>query len=89
MIWVLLVLLMSNAVQDASACDARFDKTGDRVVDASDWEQMTQGERTAYARTCVESLNMDPDAGLADGSTRVQRYLEGLKMVYGREKPHE
>jgi len=64
--------------------DAKFDKTGDGWVDATDWKRMTPKERAAYARACVQALGQDPDARLGDGKTRADEYLEGLKSVYGQ-----
>lgn len=62
--------------------DARFDKTGDRLVDASDWGLMTESERAAYARASVQGLGEDPDVVLMDGRSRAESYLAGLRTVY-------
>jgi len=68
----------------APTADARFDKTGDGWVDAADWGRLTLAERRAYARACLLELGLDPDAGVGEGKTRLDRYLEGLESVYGR-----
>jgi hypothetical protein len=62
--------------------DARFDKTGDRLVDASDWGLMAESERAAYARASVQALGEDPDVVLMDGRSRAENYLAGLRAVY-------
>ena len=61
--------------------DVRFDKTGDGLVDASDWKQMSETEKEAYARESLEALGEDPDLPLT-GKDRTQQYLEGLRSVY-------
>ncbi len=68
----------------ATSADARFDKTGDGMVDAADWGRMTGKERREYARESLRELGLDPDAGVGEGKTRADRYLEGLNSVYGR-----
>ncbi len=62
--------------------DVRFDKTGDGIVDASDWSKMTADEQQLYARESVKSLGEDPDVLLLQGKSRAQQYLEGLRSVY-------
>jgi hypothetical protein len=63
--------------------DARFDKTGDGLVDAADWARMTEAERRAYARASLQALGENPDAPVGKGKqTRLDLYLEGLRAVY-------
>jgi len=62
--------------------DARFDRTGDGIVDASDWALMKQADRAAYARASVEALGENPDVRLPGGKSRAEIYLDGLKSVY-------
>ncbi|RMH60876.1 MAG: hypothetical protein D6678_04800 [Zetaproteobacteria bacterium] len=62
--------------------DVRFDKTGDGLVDASDWGRMDSSERMEYVRALLQASGSDPDARLPDGLTRAQKYLEGLRAVY-------
>jgi hypothetical protein len=63
--------------------DARFDKTGDGLVDAADWARMTEAERRAYARASLQALGEDPDAPVGNGKqTRLDLYLDGLRAVY-------
>jgi len=62
--------------------DVRFDKTGDGIVDASDWGKMTVAEQEAYARESLKALGEDPDVLLLQGKSRAQKYLEGLRSVY-------
>ena len=62
--------------------DMRFDKTGDGIVDASDWGQMTVDEQESYARESLKALGEDPDVLLLEGKSRMQKYLEGLRSVY-------
>jgi len=68
--------------QDAATVDARFDKTGDGIVDAADWSGMKQDERLAYARASVEALGENPDVQLPGGKSRAEIYLDGLRQVY-------
>lgn len=63
--------------------DARFDKTGDGLVDAADWARMTEQEKRAYARASLQALGEDPDAPVGNGKqTRLDLYLDGLRAVY-------
>jgi len=62
--------------------DTRFDKTGDGIVDASDWSKMTIDEQQAYAYESLKALGEDPDVLLLEGKSRAQKYLEGLRSVY-------
>lgn len=77
-------LLLSPALfaDDGLSVDARFDKTGDRLVDASDWPKMTADEKRAYAGESLRALGEDPDIVLPEGRTRADHYLDGLKAVY-------
>lgn len=77
-------LSTSLAAEEPESVDARFDKTGDKLVDAADWKKMSEDEKAAYARESVISLGEDPDALLDGGKTRAQQYLQGLRDVYGR-----
>jgi len=81
---VLVILLVTGMAwsQDEVSVDASFDKTGDGMVDATDWKEMTEAEKTAYATASIRELGEDPDAKLDDGSTRAQQFLRGLKSVY-------
>ena len=78
------VLLAGPALADdvPSSVDARFDKTGDGLVDASDWRQMSEEEKRGYARASITALGEDPDVQLEQGKTRADRYLDGLRSVY-------
>jgi hypothetical protein len=67
----------------AQTADAEFDKTGDGFVDAADWKEMNDVEKTEYARRALEELGLEPDDGTGDGKTRLDAYLEGLRSVYG------
>jgi len=62
--------------------DAKFDLTGDGIVDAADWARMTEDARRAYADASVRVLGEYPDARLEGEITRGQRYLRGLRAVY-------
>ena len=66
----------------AVSVDARFDKTGDGIVDAADWSGMKEDERLAYARASVEALGESPDVQLPGGKSRAEIYLDGLRRVY-------
>jgi len=81
---LLSIMLLPAAVVagDVLSVDARFDRTGDGIVDASDWELMAAQERMAYARASVEALGEDPDSSLPGGISRAESYLEGLNRVY-------
>jgi len=66
----------------AMTVDVRFDKTGDGIVDASDWGKMTADEQQSYARESLKALGENPDVLLLEGKSRQQKYLEGLRSVY-------
>jgi len=67
---------------DNLSVDVRYDKTGDGIVDASDWKLMAVEEKLSYARESVRALGENPDAQIPGGKSRSQLYLEGLKSVY-------
>ncbi len=75
-------LPLAAIADDAVSVDARFDKTGDKLVDASDWGLMEASEQAAYARASVQALGEDPDVILMDGKSRAESYLAGLRAVY-------
>ena len=77
-----LLLAAPALADDAPSVDARFDKTGDGLVDASDWRQMSEEEKREYARASITALGEDPDVQLEQGKTRADRYLDGLRSVY-------
>jgi len=62
--------------------DAKFDLTGDGIVDASDWARMSDDAKQTYANESVQALGQDPHAILEGRQTRGARYLQGLKSVY-------
>jgi len=62
--------------------DAKFDLTGDGIVDASDWAKMSDDAKQTYANESVQALGQDPHAVLDGHQTRGARYLEGLRSVY-------
>ena len=64
--------------------DAKYDRTGDGLVDAEDWARLSADEKTAYARQSLLELGLAPDAAVGNGRTRLQDYLDGLRSVYGR-----
>jgi len=67
---------------DNLSVDSRFDRTGDGIVDASDWAMLSEEERKAYARASVEALGEDPDVQIPGGKSRAELYLEGLRSAY-------
>ncbi len=73
-----LLLLAAGGVD----VDRNFDRTGDGLVDASDWRIMDEQTRRAYARAFLQAIGENPDAPLPDGGTRLDRYLQGLSVVY-------
>ena len=77
-----LVLPPVAMADDGLSVDARFDKTGNKLVNATDWGLMSELERTAYARASVQVLGEDPDVVLVDGRSRAESYLAGLRAVY-------
>jgi len=83
-IFMAVVLLFAAPLyaEDQSA-DVKFDKTGDGLVDAEDWKQMRDEEKQNYASDSLRELGLDPEAGVGEGKTRADRYLEGLQSVYG------
>ncbi len=62
--------------------DAKFDLTGDGIVDASDWAKMSEDAKQTYANESVQALGQDPQAILQGRQTRGARYLLGLRAVY-------
>ncbi len=81
-IFIALFFAAPGHAENLSA-EARFDKTGDGLVNAEDWKQMRDDEKRIYARDSLRELGLDPEAGIGKGKTRVDRYLEGLRSVYG------
>ena len=82
---LLMLLLLTPAIAGADgglSVDASFDRTGDGIVDASDWAKMCEEEKRAYADASVKALGEDPDTLLVGGQTRGARYLQGLRAVY-------
>jgi len=77
------LLFAVSAYAESPSADARFDKTGDGLVNAEDWKQMRDEEKQAYAMDSLRELGLDPEAGVGAGKTRADRYLEGLRSVYG------
>lgn len=62
--------------------DAKFDLTGDGIVDASDWAKMSEDAKKTYADESIQALGQDPYAILEGRQTRGARYLMGLRSVY-------
>jgi len=62
--------------------DAKFDLTGDGIVDASDWAKMSEDAKQAYANESVQALGQNPEAIFEGRKTRGARYLQGLRAVY-------
>jgi len=62
--------------------DAKFDLTGDGIVDASDWIKMTEDAKQAYANASIQALGENPSALLEGKQNRGDRYLQGLRSVY-------
>lgn len=81
-IGLLLLFVFATPANANINIDARFDKTGDGIVDAADWKMLTQEEKTQYARASIQALGEDPDVRLPDGMTRQEHYLKGLNEVY-------
>jgi len=79
---VMLPLFAMATEQDLASVDARFDKTGDHLVDMRDWKRMSAAERLAYAHASLLMLGIDPYSKVHDGKNRVQQYLDGLNRVY-------
>ena len=82
---LLILLLLTPALAGADgglSVDASFDRTGDGIVDASDWAKMSEQEKQAYANASVKALGEDPETLLVGGQSRGARYLQGLRAVY-------
>ncbi len=62
--------------------DAVFDKTGDGIVDASDWREMSEKEKLAYANESLKAMGEVPESVMPDGKSKGERYLQALKEVY-------
>jgi len=76
------MLPLALLADEALSVDALFDKTGDRLVDVSDWALMSESDRASYARASVQALGENPDVVLVDGRSRAESYLAGLRAVY-------
>ncbi len=74
--------LFAWAEESLMTVDAQFDKTGDKIVDASDWKKMSDIEHLAYAKASLEALGMDPYTQVSSQKNRMQQYLDGLDSVY-------
>jgi len=81
---ILVAALSVPAAQAAGglSVDAKFDLTGDGIVDASDWAKMSEDAKRTYANESVQALGQDPHAILEGRQTRGERYLQGLRSVY-------
>lgn len=62
--------------------DAKFDLTGDGIIDASDWARMNEDAKAAYARESLAAMGEDGSAIIETGVTRSERFLQGLRAVY-------
>ncbi len=62
--------------------DAKFDLTGDGIVDASDWVKMSEDAKQGYAHASIKALGEDPDVLLDARQSRADRFLLGLRAVY-------
>jgi len=76
------VLVNNSWAAGGLSVDARFDLTDDGIVDASDWQRMTEDTKHAYANESVKALGEDPYAILEGQQTRGDRFLTGLRSVY-------
>ncbi|MDX8402026.1 MAG: hypothetical protein R8K47_05280 [Mariprofundaceae bacterium] len=81
LIWLAALMLSAAGGQNV---DARFDKTGDGIVDAADWREMSEAERRAYAWAALAALGEDPYTRIEGETTRGDRFLAGLRAVYER-----
>ena len=81
----ILLMLPGVPVQAGApeSADAQYDKTGDGIVDAADWQKMNADEKGGYARASLRALGQDPDAVLEDGKTLADQYLDSLESIYG------
>jgi len=81
---ILVAVLYASAVQAAGglSVDAKFDLTGDGIVDASDWAKMSEDAKQTYANESIQALGLDPFAILEGRLTRGAQYLRGLRSVY-------
>jgi len=77
-----LSLVANSRAAGGLSVDARFDLTNDGIVDASDWQRMTEDAKRAYANESVSALGEDPYAILEGNQTRGDRFLKGLRSVY-------
>ena len=77
-----LIAASSSWAAGGLSVDARFDLTNDGIVDASDWQNMTEDAKQAYANESVKALGEDPHAILEGNQTRGDRFLKGLRSVY-------
>ncbi len=76
------MLPLAALADDGLSIDARFDLTGDNIVDASDWKKMSEDAKKAYAVESVKATGENPDAIVKNGLTRSALFLKGLNTVY-------
>ena len=83
-ITILIPITFSSALWAAGglSVDAKYDLTGDGIVDASDWGRLTEEAKKAYAYESVQALGEDPHAMLEKNWNRGDRYLQALRTVY-------
>ncbi|MDQ6995089.1 MAG: hypothetical protein Q9M18_05790 [Mariprofundaceae bacterium] len=68
--------------EETLTVDAQFDKTGDHIVNKSDWKKMSEAEHIAYARASLEALGIDSYSHSSNDTPRWQAYLNGLNAAY-------
>ncbi|OIQ01463.1 MAG: hypothetical protein AUK36_10170 [Zetaproteobacteria bacterium CG2_30_59_37] len=87
-VWLCCALLFATQARAGDAAsanaDAKYDRTGDGLVNAEDWARMSEDDKHAYTRDSLLELGLAPDASVGKGRTRQLDYLEGLRAVYGR-----
>lgn len=62
--------------------EARFDRTGDAIVDAADWREMSEEEKLAYAQASLKAMGEDPASSMPDGRSKGEHYLQAIKAIY-------
>ncbi|MDQ6993658.1 MAG: hypothetical protein Q9M31_09285 [Mariprofundus sp.] len=80
---LVVIFYVSNVWASATlAVDKKFDLTGDGIVDASDWDKMTDDAKRAYADASLRALGEEPTAPIEGEKSRGQYFLRALNSVY-------
>jgi len=78
-----LAIWVAPAIAGEGSIDARFDRTGDGLVDQRDWPLLDGSQQRDYAYLSLQALGQDPYARSGD-EIAGERYLSGLRAAYAQ-----